>query len=69
MLNFIKSFRAKDEGAVTVDWVVLTAAVVSLAILAMFAIFDGSTNMGDTVRDYLTDTGIEELWDPETADS
>ncbi|MEP2922178.1 hypothetical protein [Sulfitobacter sp.] len=68
MKRYLK-FLSSEDGAVTVDWVVLTAAVVSLAILAMFAIFDGSTNMGDTVRDYLTDTGIEEIWDPETADS
>ena len=28
MLNFIKTFRADEDGAVTVDWVVLTAAIV-----------------------------------------
>jgi Flp pilus assembly pilin Flp len=32
MLNFIKNFRNDEDGAVTVDWVVLTAAVVALAI-------------------------------------
>ena len=31
MLNFIKKFRKDEDGAVTVDWVVLTAAVVALA--------------------------------------
>ncbi|QFT64148.1 Flp family type IVb pilin [Roseivivax sp. THAF30] len=34
MFNFIKNFRNDEDGAVTVDWVVLTAAVVGLAIAA-----------------------------------
>jgi len=50
MINFIKNFRKDEDGAVTVDWVVLTAAVVGLAIAAYGAI-QGST---ETV---LTDTG------------
>ena len=38
MINFIKNFRNDEDGAVTVDWVVLTAAVVGLAIAAFTAI-------------------------------
>ncbi len=38
MMNFIKNFRKDENGAVTVDWVVLTAAVVGLAIAAYGAI-------------------------------
>ena len=34
MLKFINTFRKDEDGAVTVDWVVLTAAVVGLAIAA-----------------------------------
>ncbi|PSL17654.1 hypothetical protein [Shimia abyssi] len=34
MIKFIKNFRKDDSGAVTVDWVVLTAAVVGLAVAA-----------------------------------
>jgi Flp pilus assembly pilin Flp len=33
MLNFIKNFRYNEDGAVTVDWVVLTAAIVALGLL------------------------------------
>jgi Flp pilus assembly pilin Flp len=33
MLNFIKNFRENEDGAVTVDWVVLTAAIVALGLL------------------------------------
>ncbi|OSQ51667.1 Flp family type IVb pilin [Marivita geojedonensis] len=50
MIKFIKNFRKDENGAVTVDWVVLTAAVVGLAIAAYGAI-QGNT---DTV---LTATG------------
>ena len=34
MIKFIKNFRKDENGAVTVDWVVLTAAVVGLAVAA-----------------------------------
>jgi Flp pilus assembly pilin Flp len=34
MQRFLDTFRNDEDGAVTVDWVVLTAAVVGLAIAA-----------------------------------
>ncbi|SEF57007.1 hypothetical protein SAMN04488045_0464 [Thalassococcus halodurans] len=42
MIKFIKNFRADEDGAVTVDWVVLTAAVVGLAVAAYTTIEDNS---------------------------
>ena len=42
MIKFIKNFRKDEDGAVTIDWVVLTAAIVGLAIAAFSAI-EGST--------------------------
>jgi Flp pilus assembly pilin Flp len=41
MLKFFKSFRNDECGAVTVDWVVLTAAVVALAAAAYGSVSDG----------------------------
>ena len=41
MMNFIKNFRKDEDGAVTVDWVVLTAAVVALAAAAYTSIEGG----------------------------
>ena len=35
MLNMIKNFAADESGAVTVDWVVLTAAIVGLGLAVM----------------------------------
>lgn len=45
MLNLIKNFRNDESGAVTVDWVVLTAAVIALGIAAYSAIEDTATTM------------------------
>lgn len=51
-LNLAKRFRNfnKDEdGAVTVDWVVLTAAVVGLGLLVMLAIKPAVSNLSADV--------------------
>lgn len=34
MLKFLKQFRQNDDGAMMVDWVVLTAAVIGLGFAA-----------------------------------
>ena len=38
MLNILKRFKKDEDGAVTVDWVVLTAAIVGLGLIVMAAI-------------------------------
>jgi Flp pilus assembly pilin Flp len=38
VLNLIKSFSKDESGAVTVDWVVLTAAIVGLGLLVIATI-------------------------------
>jgi Flp pilus assembly pilin Flp len=45
MIKFFKNFRKDEDGAVTVDWVVLTAAVVGLAIAAYSSIERGATDL------------------------
>ncbi|RID92205.1 pilus assembly protein [Gemmobacter lutimaris] len=35
LLNIFKSFKNDESGAVTVDWVVLTAAIVGLGLVVM----------------------------------
>jgi Flp pilus assembly pilin Flp len=49
MLNFIKTFRADEDGAVTVDWVVLTAAIVGLGIAVLASVRTGATTMADNI--------------------
>ncbi|TNF64489.1 MAG: hypothetical protein EP307_02650 [Rhodobacteraceae bacterium] len=45
MLKLINKFRKDENGAVTVDWVVLTAAVVALAGAAYGSIQSGATGL------------------------
>lgn len=54
MLNKFKKYIKAEEGAVTVDWVVLTAAVCGLAAVTIVAILNGTDNVGTNVGDYLS---------------
>ncbi|MFP5510254.1 MAG: hypothetical protein ACLGIP_13975 [Alphaproteobacteria bacterium] len=45
MVKFFKNFSKDESGAVTVDWVVLTAAVVGLAVAAYSSIETGASNL------------------------
>ena len=53
MIKFIKNFRKDEDGAVTVDWVVLTAAVVGLAVAAYASIETGATNLTSNTSSFL----------------
>ena len=54
MFDFIKTFRADEDGAVTVDWVVLTAAIVGLGIAVLASVKTGATSMGDKIETELS---------------
>lgn len=55
-MNFWKTFLADETGAVTVDWVVLTAGVVGIAITFMTpissAISDLAKGIGEKIGVY-----------------
>jgi Flp pilus assembly pilin Flp len=55
MIKFIKNFRKDEDGAVTVDWVVLTAAVVGLAIAAYTSIETGASGLTASTSKFMTD--------------
>lgn len=55
MIKFLTKFRNDEDGAVTVDWVVLTAAVVLLAGAAYQAIEDGSSDLTDATGTFITE--------------
>jgi hypothetical protein len=38
-----------EDGAITVDWVVLTAALVTLAITVLIAVTSGATDLADNI--------------------
>jgi len=54
MINFIKNFRNDEDGAVTVDWVVLTAAVVGLAIAAYSSIQTGTSDLTSGIATFMS---------------
>ena len=54
LLNLFKTFRSDESGAVTVDWVVLTAAIVGLGMVVMTAVGGGVTQLGGEI---VTDLG------------
>lgn len=53
MIKFFKNFRKDEDGAVTVDWVVLTAAVVGLAVAAYSSIQTGAEDLTSRTNDFM----------------
>lgn len=53
LFKLAKKFHNEEDGAVTVDWVVLTAAVVGLGILALTTIRGGVTTLSNKIDSYL----------------
>ncbi|MBK1637134.1 pilus assembly protein [Rhodovulum adriaticum] len=51
LINFFKNFRDEESGAVTVDWVVLTAAIVGLGIVVMSTVGLGIENLASSTVD------------------
>ncbi len=57
LTNFLKS----EDGAVTVDWVVLTAAIVGLGIVVISSVGGGATNVSDSLGATLEDAEPPEV--------
>jgi Flp pilus assembly pilin Flp len=49
MLKLKNKFRDDEDGAVTVDWVVLTAAIVGLGIAVLASVRDGVETLGEAI--------------------
>ena len=57
MTKFTK-FLADDAGAVTIDWVALTAGILLLGIMVVYAIFNnGVSSLVSSVNSTLKDVG------------
>ena len=52
-LKIIKPFKNDESGAVTVDWVVLTGAIVGLGIYVMATVGAGIQTLGQKIVDDL----------------
>ncbi len=44
-MSVLKNFLKSEDGAVTVDWVVLTASIVGLGLAVIVAIAGGTNNV------------------------
>ena len=49
LLSIFKSFKNDESGAVTVDWVVLTAAIVGLGMVVMTTVGGGIEVLGNAI--------------------
>ena len=57
LLNIFKAFKNDESGAVTVDWVVLTAAIVGLGLIVMQTVGGGIEELaGEINADLRSDT-------------
>jgi len=62
MLNFIKNFKNDEDGAVTVDWVVLTAAIVALGLVVGNAVNKAAVDKaGEIVADIAGSAVVPEV--------
>jgi len=53
MKTALHRFVKDESGAITVDWVVLTAAVVALGVAAAAAMATGTTELSDNIWAYM----------------
>ena len=58
LFNLAGRFGRDESGAVTVDWVVLTAAIVGLGIAVLATVSDGVENLSGDIDTTLSTQGI-----------
>jgi Flp pilus assembly pilin Flp len=58
LLNIFKTFKNDESGAVTVDWVVLTAAIVGLGLVVMNYVGGGIETLSSNISDELGSTTV-----------
>ncbi|TDK48045.1 hypothetical protein [Antarcticimicrobium luteum] len=59
MRKRIVSFRKDESGAITVDWVVLTALVAGLAAAVIITMNEVTNGLGSSVGETLSTTDFE----------
>ena len=61
MKSMIKTFIANESGAVTVDWVVLTAAIVGLGLAVISTVRTGVGALGTDISNSLSSASVASL--------
>jgi len=60
--KMISRLREDEDGAVTVDWVVLTAAVVGLCVTVLASVTSGTKSATHNVSNKLTSTSVSKAF-------
>lgn len=60
-LATLRSFATDESGAVTVDWVVLTAAIVGLGIAVISSVSTGVGDLGTDIQTSLSGASVATL--------
>ena len=58
LIKLVERFRIEDDGAVTVDWVVLTASVCGLVALAMAGLQGNMSSIGQKVENFMSSQDV-----------
>jgi Flp pilus assembly pilin Flp len=58
LIKFAMNFKRDEDGAVTVDWVVLTAAIVGLGIAVLASVSGGTTGLADKISGELATMNV-----------
>jgi hypothetical protein len=58
VFRFSARFRGSEDGAVTVDWVVLTAAVIGIGVAALAAIRTSTGSLTSRINSQITAQGV-----------
>ncbi|MEO1536611.1 MAG: hypothetical protein AAFR73_02675 [Pseudomonadota bacterium] len=66
-MKLFNAFLKDESGAVTVDWVVLTAAIVGLGIAVLTSVGNGTTTLADKISSNLANASVRSLDDLDAA--
>ncbi|WP_417256912.1 pilus assembly protein [Celeribacter halophilus] len=69
LFKFAKNFVHDEDGAVTVDWVVLTAAIVGLGVAVLASVSGGVTGLGTKIDTALDSQEVQVYTTTEEGDT
>lgn len=61
LFTMINNFRNDESGAVTVDWVVLTAAIVGLGLAVITSVQRGAGSLASNIQNSLSSATVTSL--------
>jgi Flp pilus assembly pilin Flp len=59
LFKLTRRFRTDEDGAVTVDWVVLTAAIVGMGVAVMTTVKSGTSSVATKISQGLGAVSVE----------